>query len=264
MKAYIASREDTCVISTMRRHAMITNSVTRESRDEIVRCVEENLPPRLPFVTGIRAGKVQLGFRRMLIPFRDWYNIKTRTDQGGVTVLMEGERSRITVEVPWDGKPGAKYKGPRGWVVKPALGKIVEAVAEIVEECVAGASRFDKSSSADSKGNIDYSEKLRSISWITRFIMKSILLRSEDVVVSRGGLVSILEDIVTEYGNKYKVIYVSGTGLATFRVLFIDGRLRGVYVNAAGEEHVGDDHALNLVESVVRLKVYGGLSMPER
>ncbi|EWG06499.1 MAG: hypothetical protein ASUL_09279 [Candidatus Aramenus sulfurataquae] len=30
--------------------------------------------------------------------------------------------------------------------------------------------------------------------------------------------------------SKYPVIYVSGTGEATFRVLFINGELKGVYV----------------------------------
>ncbi len=60
-------------------------------------------------------------------------------------------------------------------------------------------------------------------------------------MINRGNSLGIITDLIEEYLGKYKAIYVSGTSSqSSFRLLFINGDLKGVYVNLNGEEHFGE------------------------
>lgn len=114
-------------------------------------------------------------------------------------------------------------------------------------------------------GKGDYSDLLASISWVSKLLMKSVLLRSELTMISKGGLLDSIERLVAEkILQRYPVVYVSGYGdNGTFRILFVGGEIRGVYASVGGKEYVGDERILNEFEGVTRVKVYGSLVKPE-
>jgi nitrogenase molybdenum-iron protein alpha/beta subunit len=104
--------------------------------------------------------------------------------------------------------------------------------------------------------NNDFSQQLNKISFISKLLLKSKLINSKEVVINRGNSLDIITDLIEEYLGKYKAIYVSGTSSqSSFRLLFIDGDLKGVYVNLNGEEHFGEK-SLNSLEGEFKVNVY--------
>ncbi len=49
----------------------------------------------------------------------------------------------------------------------------------------------------------------------------------------------------------------------SFRLIFVNGELKGVYVIVDGKEFVGEKKALNMIEGIARVKVYASLGKPE-
>ncbi|HIP85166.1 MAG TPA: hypothetical protein EYH17_00810 [Pyrodictium sp.] len=223
----------------------------------------EFLYESLPFVVGREGGKVKLRFSRLLFSFEDVYAPRVECDNGRrfVRYVLEGRRSRLVLEFKSNGTKilgEGFYDGPRGWVVGKHLGRILESLvndAARIADKVAKL-KIDKS---------DYSDLLASISWVSKLLMKSVLLRSELTMIRKGGLLDYVERLVVEkILQKYPMVYVSGYGdSGTFRILFVGGEVRGVYANIGGKEYVGDERILNEFEGVTRVKVYGLLVKPE-
>ena len=220
------------------------------------------LVPGLPYVVGLRRGRVRLLFRRLLVRFQDDYRVSAERGEGYARIILEGLRSRIVLEFRAEGPSivgYADYRGPRGWVVWPRLREIASA---LLEEARRRAAERLRAPAIDGR---DYSGLLADISWVTRLLSKSMLVRTMDVVLQRGGFHEFVEEL-HESGvlREYRVVYVSGTGLGSFRLLFVNGELAGVYVALGGEEVVGDPRALNRLEGLYRVKVYGSLAPLER
>ena len=228
-----------------------------------VMCDSDFLYESLPFVVGRDGNRVKLRFSRLLFSFEDTYTPHVEYDASRkfVRYVLEGRRSRLVLEFKSNGVRvvgEAFYNGPRGWVVGKYLGKILE---NLVEDAVRIADRIAKFKT--SKG--DYSDLLASISWVSKLLMKSVLLRSELTMIRKGGFLGYIERLVEEkILQKYPIVYVSGYGdSGTFRILFVGGEVRGVYVNIGGKEYVGDEKVLNEFEGITRVKVYGLLVKPE-
>ena len=212
---------------------------------------------------GLKTVESNLDFSRLLFSFEDTYTPQVEYDTGRriVRYVLEGRRSKLVLEFKSNGAKvlgEVSYDGPRGWIVGKYLGKMLES---LVEDAVRIADRIAKLR-AD-KG--DYSDLLASISWVSKLLMKSVLLRSELTMIRKGGLLGYVERLVEEkILQEYPVVYVSGYGdSGTFRILFVGGEVRGVYANIGGKEYVGDERVLNEFEGVTRVKVYGLLVKPE-
>ncbi len=111
----------------------------------------------------------------------------------------------------------------------------------------------------------DLSSRLATVSWTSRLLMKSMMLCNELVMIPKGGLTGYIENLVSsKILQRYTVMYVSGNSEnGSFRLLFVNGGLKGVYAVVDGKEHVGDEKALNMVEGTTRVKVYASLGKPE-
>ncbi len=142
------------------------------------------------------------------------------------------------------------YDGEKAWIVRKGLSKILEEIKKGLEKEL---SRAEIRSTAE-----DYSQKLGKISYISKIIMKSKLANTEVISIKEGGLVHYLESVISQY-SKYPVIYVSGTGEATFRVLFINGELKGVYVMINENEYFNEE-SLNKLSGEFKVNIYVALS----
>ncbi len=214
----------------------------------------------LPYVTGRRKGNiVALRFSRFKIfKITDVYELKLSRHSSDLELILEGVHSRISIVLAPEGnivKAVAKYEGPRGWIVSKFLPKIAESLIKAAEK------EAEKQRVSLSVGQ-DYSRDLSKISWVTKFVMKAILLKSQVVNLSKGELLEYIEEMAAKdrVFEKYSVVYVSGESAnGKFKLLFINGELKGVYVNLGGREFFGDETKINEFSGLTRIRVYGSL-----
>ncbi len=230
--------------------------------DLILKCLkdEDFIKSSLPYLVGVREGKITLRFTRMLLfHFEDTYDLLVTSINGSVNHVLTGERSNIKLTFSASANDlitaTATYEGPRAWVVGSCLSKLVTTLIREAE------ARAREAAEVKDRETADYSEKLALVSWVSKLLMKSLLVKSEIVAIPKGGLVNYVENLVTEeILQKYRVVYVSGTSdEGTFRLLFANGSLVGTYVNLGGKEFVGDEKALNEFEGFTKVRVYGSM-----
>jgi len=243
----------------------VVRDIDKEKCDLVLRVMGDSdfLYESLPFVVGREGDKVKLRFSRLLFSFEDTYTPQVEYDvnKRSVSYVLEGKQSRLVLVFRSNDTRiigEASYSGPRGWIVGKHLDKILES---LINDAIKIADRVSRLKI----GKGDYSDLLASISWVSKLLMKSVLLRSELTMISKGGLLDSIERLVAEkILQRYPVVYVSGYGdNGTFRILFVGGEIRGVYANVGGREYVGDERILNEFEGVTRVKVYGSLVKPE-
>lgn len=236
------------------KHALPTSSLIEFLSDP------DNLLPGMPFVVGLVGRRVKLLFKRFFFKFQDIYSIEARREgEEEVSLELEGDKSRIRVlyrVYPSNVIVFAEYDGPRRRIAWPRVKELALSIAKYAVEHagrVAGAE--------GEAGGRDYSEKLADLSWVTSLLMKSMLVKSMDVALLRGEFGRFIEDLMHEgLLRKYRLVYVSGSGNGSFRLLFIDGRLVGVYAAFGGREVVGDASKLNELEGYYKVKIYASVS----
>jgi len=228
------------------------------SPDAVVKLLSDRdfVVENMPYVTGVEGDRVKLRFRRMLFfSFEDVYSVATGFEEGTARCFFRGSASEFTMEfapVKRFVRATVLYRGPRGWVVASCLER---AARDLIKSAIEDASK----ATSGVLGVEDYSQRLALVSWVSSLLMRSVLVKSELTVVPRGGLVDIVEKLVSEgVMDRYRVVYVSGTSeRGSFRLLFVDGKLVGIYANLGGKEFVGDERVLNEFEGFTRVKVYG-------
>jgi len=210
----------------------------------------------LPGVVSIQGNKVKLRFRRVMLTHESTYEVsaailgprmveyKLADQRGNSLVILFSSRNEreLTISV--------SYSGEREWVVNKAVKLIAKELQEGLRKEV------EKLPSVSTRG--DYSQSLSKVSFITKLLMKSKLVKSEVVNVKEGELVDYLQEIISQY-SQYPVIYISGSGEGSFRLLFVGGEMKGVYVVREGRESL-EEGSLNILKGGFKIHVYVALS----
>ncbi len=241
------------------RHSRVSLFV-KSNPDKIVDYLSniENVLPILPYTTGRSRGKVRLEFRRLRVfRFVDEFVVRSIRQDRSLILLFEGSRSRIrfffrpeesSVTVLID------YDGPRGWIVGKYLSEIASVLVYEADRAVYSAGRREAEAFADLSAN------LARISWVSKLLMKSVMIKNETRVVSKGGLLDYIESLIMEEKvfSKYPGLYISGDGVnSKMRLLFLNGELKGVYVVLGDKEFFGDENVLKEIGGLMRIRVYG-------
>ncbi len=219
----------------------------------------DDLLPGIPFVVGLSGKRIRLLFRRLLFRFQDDYEINSeQLEEDEVKLIFKGEKSTIIILFkiyPRLIQVFADYSGPRKWVVWPRVKDLALSIASFAVEHAGHVEQKEE------EVKEDYSKMLADLSWITRLLMKSMLVKTMDVVIRRGEFNKFIEDLhnLGVFKN-YKMIYVSGSGNGSFRLLFINGELVGVYSIVEGDEILGDTTKLNKLEGYYKVKIYGSIT----
>ncbi len=233
---------------------------TKSAPDRIIDYLSniDNVLPILPYTTGRSRDRVRLEFRRFKVfRFVDNYEIESIKRDQTLLLLFKGSRSNIKfIFRPIESaiKVTVEYDGPRGWVVGRYLSEIANALVYEADKAVYSAKvRAVKTTT-------DLSSNLAKISWVSKLLMKSIMIKNENRVISKGGLLDYIESLISEEKvfNKYPGLYISGDGInSKMRLLFLNGELKGIYVVIGDKEYFGNEEVLREVGGLMRIRVYG-------
>jgi len=222
--------------------------------------VVDNIVPAVPGIIGIYSGRYRILFRRLIFRFTDDYSIDAGLDCDDRSLLVEfaGEKSHFVIL--YKAAPGAiqvfaEYQGPRRWVVEPGVRQAARSILEYALEKAGRAPAEEVSG--------DLSGKLADLGWVTRLLASSVLVESiRGYVLVRGAFHRLIEDLHEKGLLDGDLVYVSGTGMGSFRLLFRRGELVGVYAAIGDRVVVGDPKALNELEGLYTVKVYQVLRAP--
>jgi hypothetical protein len=214
----------------------------------------DNLVSVIPNVVEVEQNMIKLKFTRMLLfSFESKFSIQPSFMGNGLIEykLVDEKGNTFKIIFSAEGKKGVKislsYSGEKEWIVSKGLQKILSEIIsgvnkEITKIPVKGTEQ-------------DYSEKLSKISYLSKLIMKSRLVKSEETSITEGGLIDYIQELISEF-SRYQVIYISGSGSSTFRILFVNGSLKGVYVLSGGKDYFRDENILNKLSGNFKIHVY--------
>ena len=109
----------------------------------------------------------------------------------------------------------------------------------------------------ENEKDFDYSRQLNKLSFVSKLLLKSRLIKSEGISVPKGQMLDTILSSIADILSKYKTIYVSASSTSSsFRLLFINGDLKGIYVNENGKEYFSDENILSSLSGEFKVNVY--------
>ncbi len=222
----------------------------------------ELIRPAVPGTVGLRGDTITIMFRKLFIRFQDNYRLEISASQPGneITIVFRGERSRITISYRVSGdaiEVYTDYEGPRRLIVR---GQVKTIAMSILRHVLAELSRRKEEPKQVPRGRgTDYSTLLKDPSRLIKMLMKSMLVYSREIR-AENGIYEVIEHLRSQgIFNKYDHVYVTGStsdGRISFRLLFVNGSLAGVYANVNGEEKHGDPWIISGAPGIYSVKVY--------
>ncbi|MEM3209491.1 MAG: hypothetical protein QXM24_02585 [Saccharolobus sp.] len=237
-----------------------STSITNINVEKVMKWIKDkyNIISVLPYVVKVEDNSVTFRFTRFLFfsfepTFLTEYNFigdklveykfKNAKDELKILIVNEG-RDTLRIAV--------SYSGEKEWIVSKGLKKILD-------EIVRGIVRENQKAIKTTESVENYSHSLSRLSLISKLIMKSKLVKSEEVNLKVGGVLSYVEEVISQNSN-YPIIYVSGSGEnSLFRLLFINGELKGVYIMKDNKESF-DEKEIDKLEGNFKIHVYVGIS----
>ncbi|MQL56360.1 hypothetical protein [Acidianus ambivalens] len=100
--------------------------------------------------------------------------------------------------------------------------------------------------------NAILSDKLKNVSFVTRIVARSKLLIEREIYTT--DIISVIEEILSSISPQ-PVLYISGYGDGVFRLIFINGEFKGIYINYNGKESYTEEELKNL-KGKFKISVY--------
>ncbi|AWR94881.1 hypothetical protein [Acidianus brierleyi] len=214
----------------------------------------DNLISVIPSVVEVEKNMIKMKFTRMfLFSFESKFSIQPSFIGNGLVEykLIDEKDNTFKIIFSAEGKKGVKislsYSGEKEWIVGKGLQKILNEISNGVNK------EIPKVQIKESEQ--DYSENLSKISYLSKLIMKSRLVKSQETSITEGGLIDYIQELISQF-SEYPVIYISGSGSSTFRILFVNGTLKGIYVLKEGKDYFGDENILNKLSGNFKIHVY--------
>ncbi|BCU67644.1 hypothetical protein HS7_10810 [Sulfolobales archaeon HS-7] len=176
-------------------------------------------------------------------------SLKSRNNKFQIFIsVRDNKNSTILVHM------AIEYGGEKEWIVKKYLPDIAESLLEGINKEVKRVSEIEAESN---EKEFDYSKQLNKLSFVSKLLLKSRLVKSEGISIPKGQMLDTVLGSIGEVLSKYRTIYVSASATsASFRLLFINGELKGVYVNDNGKEYFNDENALSSLSGEFKVNVY--------
>ncbi|AGE72067.1 hypothetical protein [Sulfolobus acidocaldarius] len=220
----------------------------------------DNVLGVIPSVVGVEDGYMVLRFRilwffRLTSRFKiqspkissdsvEWSAVDDKGNTFGIGFYHETEDMlRVTLT----------YKGEKEWIVGRNLNKVLEEIRKGMLNDLDKTEIYEVDENGENAA--DYSQNLSKLSYLSKLVMKSKMVRTQNVALNVGGVVDYLQEVVSQL-SEYPVVYISGSGPSAFRVLYINGEVKGVYVMKDGKEYFGKEDVLNTLSGNYKTQVY--------
>jgi len=212
----------------------------------------------IPYQVERGRNEITLRFSRFLLfSFKDKFEIEGKINTDGsstyklgserknrleISISIKEEKNLVTVEI--------KYSGEKEWIVNKYLKEIGESILNGIKEEAKKVARIQTTE--------DFSENLGKLSFITKLLMKSRLVKTEEIDIRKNQFIPIISDLIQDF-LRYQLIFVSGSSAnGTFRLLFVGGEVKGVYVNMNGEKQINEE-TLDEIEGHFKVNIYVSL-----
>lgn len=139
-------------------------------------------------------------------------------------------------------------------------GKFEKQMKKIFEEMMKNLKRkyFEQKALLQKRSNESLSSRLTSLSFIAKIISTSKLIYSDRLDTGKTDMSPYIENLLHKF-SQYPVIYISGFNEeSVFRLLFVKGELKGVYVKTPDNEFYSEEGLLKL-KGAFHVAVYANL-----
>jgi len=137
-------------------------------------------------------------------------------------------------------------------------GKFERQMSKILEEMMKNLKRKYLEQKTVNKKDETISSKLSSLSFVAKLVSTSKLIYSDKLDTGKIDITPFIEDILHKF-SQYPIIYISGFNEEnTFRLLFVNGELKGVYIKISDKEFYSEEELLKL-KGLFHVSVYANL-----
>jgi len=220
---------------------------------------KKNVIDSMPNLIGFTENKVKLRIKRFLFLEKTLeykltstlgegyieYKFETEDSSFALLVTLNKNKKRILLSLIYSGK----YENQMTKLLK---GLVINLKMKYLEQ---------KQKMVSTTGET-ISSKLASLSYIAKLVSTSMLVYSDKLDLSKKDISLFIEETLRKFSH-YPVIYILGFNDETvFRLLFVKGELKGVYIRISGKEFYSEE-ALSKLKGLFNVSVYSSLLRPD-
>jgi len=220
---------------------------------------KKNVISSLPNLVGFTENKVRLRIKRFLLLEKTLeYTITSTFGEGYTQYKFENEDSSLALlaMLSKDKKHlllnlvySGKYENQMNKLLKEFMLNLKSKYLEQKQKMVSTAGET-------------ISSKLASLSFIAKLVSTSMLVYSDKLDFSKTDISLFIEETLRKF-SRYPVNYILGFNDETvFRLLFVNGELKGVYIRISGKEFYSEE-AIAKLKGLYNVSVYVSLLRPE-
>jgi len=220
---------------------------------------KKNVISSLPNLVGFTENKVRLRIKRFLFMEKTLeYTITSTFGEGYMQYKFENEDSSLALLATLN-----KDK-KRLLMSLVYLGKYENQMNKLLKEFMLNLKTkyLEQKQKMVSTAGETISSKLASLSFIAKLVSTSMLVYSDKLDFSKTDISLFIEETLRKF-SRYPVNYILGFNDETvFRLLFVNGELKGVYIRISGKEFYSEE-AIAKLKGLYNVSVYVSLLRPE-
>jgi len=220
---------------------------------------KKNVISSLPNLVGFTENKVRLRIKRFLFMEKTLeYTITSTFGEGYMQYKFENEDSSLALLATLN-----KDK-KRLLMSLVYLGKYENQMNKLLKEFMLNLKTkyLEQKQKMVSTAGETISSKLASLSFIAKLVSTSMLVYSDKLDFSKTDISLFIEETLRKF-SRYPVNYILGfNDEAVFRLLFVNGELKGVYIRISGKEFYSEE-AIAKLKGLYNVSVYVSLLRPE-
>jgi hypothetical protein len=226
---------------------------------------KKNIIDSMPNLVGFTENKVRLRIKRLLflektleyeltstfgegyVQYEGYIQYKFENEDSSFALLvtLNKDKKRILLSLVYSGK----YENQMKKLLEEFMINLKTKYLEQMQKMV-------------SKVGETISSKLASLSFIAKLVSTSMLVYSDKLDLSKTDISLFIEETLRKF-SRYPVTYILGFNDETvFRLLFVNGELKGVYIRMSGKEYYSEE-AVSKLKGLFNVSVYVSLLRPE-
>jgi hypothetical protein len=218
---------------------------------------KKNIIDCIPNLVGFSENKIKLRAKKFLFLNTTLeYEITSIAGSDYIEYKFNNEDSSITLFITFN-------KNKKHILLSLSYsGKFERQMRKVLEEMISNLKRKYLEQRTVNKKGETISSKLASLSFVAKLVSTSMLVYSDKLDLSKNDISLFIEETLRKFSH-YPVNYILGFNDETvFRLLFVNGELKGVYIRISGKEFYSEE-AVSKLKGLFNVSVYVSLLRPE-